>query len=590
MSLLRWMSRVLGVVAALFVVTAVVRAEGEFYLKDGDRVVFYGDSITEQRLYSTFAETFVVTRFPKLSVEFVHSGWGGDRVSGGGGGDINTRLNRDVFAYKPTVVTVMLGMNDGAYRAFDEGIFKTYEAGLRAMVARVGSTLPGVRMTLIQPSPYDDVTSAPKFPGGYNGVLTRYAEAVRDIAAANHQLTADFNGPVVAMLEKAKAADAALATKIIPDRVHPSDAGHLIMAEQLLRAWNAPALVSGVGIDAASRKITRQINTQVTGLTVDSGCLQWVQLDQALPMPVNMGNELIALAVKSSDFTETLNRQPLVVTGLTADAYELLIDGRKIGLFSAKEFAEGINLATLKTPMASQAAGVHRLTLQRAEMHNTRWRTFEVPYAKAADAVRDHLPDVLTALDQADRAIAVMQHAAAQPVPRKFTLNPMTAAALALAGEPINSVPASFGDNLLLNKTWNSSAPNTYGWNSGLTDGSWDEAVKTTFATDDKSTFPKTVTVDLDGQTILNRIAIGVPAFGSTKTVEVAISADGVNFTTVGSYQFSLRHTEKRLFTFAPVMARKVRITYVDHHTETVNYGANFAFTTDLQAFAPAAK
>ena len=28
-----------------------------FYLKDGDRVVFYGDSITDQRLYSTFIES-----------------------------------------------------------------------------------------------------------------------------------------------------------------------------------------------------------------------------------------------------------------------------------------------------------------------------------------------------------------------------------------------------------------------------------------------------------------------------------------------------------------------------------------------------
>ena len=28
----------------------VVGAQGDFYLKDGDRVVFYGDSITEQRL------------------------------------------------------------------------------------------------------------------------------------------------------------------------------------------------------------------------------------------------------------------------------------------------------------------------------------------------------------------------------------------------------------------------------------------------------------------------------------------------------------------------------------------------------------
>jgi hypothetical protein len=59
------------------------KAQGPFPLKDGDRVVFYGDSITDQRLYTTFTETYVVTRFPALRVWFVHSGVGGDRVTGG---------------------------------------------------------------------------------------------------------------------------------------------------------------------------------------------------------------------------------------------------------------------------------------------------------------------------------------------------------------------------------------------------------------------------------------------------------------------------------------------------------------------------
>src|SRR3954470_3170765 len=78
-----------------------------FQLKDGDRVVFYGDSITDQRLYTTFTESFVITRFPSLNVTFTHSGWGGDRVGGGGGGPIDVRLTRDVFPYRPTVVTIM---------------------------------------------------------------------------------------------------------------------------------------------------------------------------------------------------------------------------------------------------------------------------------------------------------------------------------------------------------------------------------------------------------------------------------------------------------------------------------------------------
>src|SRR5437667_6195394 len=101
---------------------AALQARAEsFALKEGDRVVFYGDSITEQRLYTTFTETYVMTRFPKLDVRFFAAGWGGDRVRGGLGGAIDGRLQRDVFAYRPTVMTIMLGMNDGAHRVFDRG-------------------------------------------------------------------------------------------------------------------------------------------------------------------------------------------------------------------------------------------------------------------------------------------------------------------------------------------------------------------------------------------------------------------------------------------------------------------------------------
>src|SRR5437870_4765442 len=138
---------------ALFICTSLASAQhtSTFHLKNGDRVVFYGDSITDQRLYTTLAETYVVTRFPQLNVRFVHSGWGGDRVGGGGGGPIDVRLPRDVFAYKPTVMTIMLGMNDGSYRTFDEKIFGTYAKGYQHIIDSVKESLPGVRITVIQP-------------------------------------------------------------------------------------------------------------------------------------------------------------------------------------------------------------------------------------------------------------------------------------------------------------------------------------------------------------------------------------------------------------------------------------------------------
>src|SRR5437773_9501790 len=308
------------------------RAQDNFYLRDGDRVVFYGDSITDQRLYTTFVETYVVTRFPRLKVSFVHSGWGGDRVTGGGGGPIDVRLRRDVIAYQPSVMTIMLGMNDASYRAYDAQIFNTYAEGYRHIVSTVKSALPGIRITLIQPSPFDDVTRPPQFEGGYNAVLVRYGEFVKQLGEREGFAVADMNAPVVAALGKASAADADRAQKIVPDRVHPGPGGHLLMAEALLKAWNAPATVTTVEIDAASKRLVNAENATVAALDNANG-VAWTETDDALPMPVNLNDPVVALAVRSSDFGDALDREGLKVTGLSAPRYDLKIDGEEVGTF-----------------------------------------------------------------------------------------------------------------------------------------------------------------------------------------------------------------------------------------------------------------
>src|SRR5437660_11295091 len=51
---------------------------GDFFIHDGDRVIFLGDSITEQRLYTTYIEAYAVTRHPNWNLSFRNVGWGGD--------------------------------------------------------------------------------------------------------------------------------------------------------------------------------------------------------------------------------------------------------------------------------------------------------------------------------------------------------------------------------------------------------------------------------------------------------------------------------------------------------------------------------
>ncbi len=412
--------------AGLFFVSAMLSARASsFYLKPGDQVVFYGDSITDQRLYTTFTESYVLTRFPKMGVTFVHSGWGGDRVTGGGGGGIDLRLERDVFPYHPTVITIMLGMNDASYRPYDEKIFDVYRRGYEHIIASLKEHLPDARITLIQPSPFDDVTQPVRFEGGYNSVLVRYAEFVKQLAEREHLDLANLNDPLVHALERAKAIDSELAKKIIPDRVHPGPAGHLLMAGELLKAWDAPATVTAVEIDATKPGATTEERTKVSNLQKSDGGLTWSQLDASLPMPIDPNDPLVALVLKSADFVQALDQETLKVTGLSDAAYQLSIDGNAIGTFKKEDLADGINLAVLDTPMLKQAMEVHQLTLQHNNIHFARWRQVQVPFAKdETEQVRQATQELMHALDEKESEMINRQYAAAQPVAHHYELKP----------------------------------------------------------------------------------------------------------------------------------------------------------------------
>jgi lysophospholipase L1-like esterase len=417
------------VVCALMVLasTAIAWGADDFYLKNGDRVVFYGDSITDQRLYTVLTETFVVTRYPKLNATFIHSGWGGDKVTGGGGGPIDVRLDRDVLAYKPTVMTILLGMNDGGYKPATPETDKVYFTGYQHIVDKMRKDDPAVRITVIQPSPYDDVTRPVLFPGGYNSVLVSYSRWLGDYARQNNLTVADFNGPVIAMLQKANAADSANAQKILPDRVHPAISGHLIMAEQLIKAWGGRPIVAAVSIDASgdTPRLQSADHAEISDLKGGAG-LSWTEMDDALPLPFadwTKGNQgaLMSLAIGSSDVTDAINQEPLKVSGLKPGQYTLQIDGKAVGTFSEADWAKGINLATLDTPMSEQAAEVHSLTVTHTTIHNGRWRNIQVPLAKY------NLPEAKPAMDRLDAldtALIARQKEAAQPRAHTFQLVP----------------------------------------------------------------------------------------------------------------------------------------------------------------------
>ena len=439
---------------ALAPLAAPARA-ADFFLKPGDRVCFYGDSITEQRYYGMDVETFVRTRFPGLAVEFVNAGVGGDRVGGGWAGPIDLRLERDVFPFKPNVVTIMLGMNDAGYRAFDEQIFATYQRGYEHLIASLQQHLPGVRIVLLEPTPFDDVTQAPTFPGGYNAVLLRYAGFVRQLAATHHLDCVDFMTPLVDVVQKAQAEDPKLAGDVLPGRVHPSAMGELVMAQALLQAWGAPATVTAVTIDAAAGRATQSENTAVTDLAASGGGVAWTQADACLPFPILGLHETwwqfppterdwgslsfftpapepkweatdpgAAQIVRLSGFYAALDQEPLKVTGLKAGRYALTINGAPVGGFDAGQLAAGINLAEYRTPMMDQARQVLDLVWKQTAWRFFAWRGVQTQLSFDADpAVQQAAQALIAALEAQRQAIARQEYAAARPQPAHYEIS-----------------------------------------------------------------------------------------------------------------------------------------------------------------------
>lgn len=411
---------------ALTLCFATAAEAQEFQLHDGDTVVFYGDSITNQRLYTVFTEAYVLTRFPRMRVNFVHSGWSGDRVTGGFGGPIDLRLDRDVFAYNPTVITIMLGMNDAEYRPYDDGIFNIFAKGYRHILDRLKTAAPQARVTLLEPSPYDDITRPPEFAGGYNSLLLRYGKFVRELAHAKDLTVADLNAPVVALLKAASAASPKPAELLIPDRVHPSPGVHLVMAKALLRAWGAPSVVFAVNIDGSAGTVIKADYTAIDSIVREdqSSAIEWTQTDLALPMPVEKDEETISLALRHSDVIDALNRQILKVTGLPAGRYDLQIDDESLGAFDATQFARGINLSTTKTPMSRQAQTVLDLTYRRNHLRFARMMMVD-------NALKEYHPaklqETVGAMESLEQEVLSLQRAAALPKPHRYRLAPVQA-------------------------------------------------------------------------------------------------------------------------------------------------------------------
>ncbi len=333
--------------------------------KDGETVVWLGDSITCGGSYHEFVRDYYATRFPERKIKFVNAG-----VNGANAASALKRLEKDVTPYCPDWVLIDFGVNDVGRDAYTrertpaqvrkgENCRKNFNSNMVRLSDKIVADTPKAKIVFATPTPYDEsavVTNPPKNAKhwiGCNAAVRVLADDVLKLAKDRGAPSVDWNRPLNDYTEKRRAAGDMMFMFTAPDRTHPKRSAHAIMAWTLLRAQGVPATVSDVTVDAKSGKAVISENATVTDVKKTAGGLMCTVLAKALPYPVDAEAKPF---LAEFDVEETLNREVFAVKGLKQGNYALLIDGAEVATGDAAAFAKGIRLGfNEKTPQYAQA-------------------------------------------------------------------------------------------------------------------------------------------------------------------------------------------------------------------------------------------
>lgn len=383
----------------------------DFFFQPANRVVFLGDSITEQYEYSTDVELYLTTRFPTAGMLFLNAGIGGDTAAGGA-----NRFQTQVLDEKPTKVTINFGMNDGGYGVFNPAANKVYVEKTAAMLA--AAKRAGVKVALLSPNAVD-YRLADRFRL-YLETQKEFYAPLKDLAATRDAVFVDQYAATRKALEVMEKNDPTAKTvRPFGDGVHTSPAGGLLMAHAILTGLKAPALVSDVTVDAKSGTAAAK-RCMVTGLAATPDGVAFTRADEALPIPVQ--KDWLPILMYMNDLKD-LNWYGLTVSGMAAGTYTVSVDGTEVGRYTAGQLAAGVNLGLLTAgPIWEQGNQVFRAIVDKNRIVHGRFRSILLggdPYWGTKPGLVRREGELALRRKEIETAQTAM-YELAKPVPHKF--------------------------------------------------------------------------------------------------------------------------------------------------------------------------
>jgi len=201
-------------------------------IQHGQTVLFQGDSITDagrsrENLndlgfgYAALTAAWFAASYPARTVRFFNRGISGNRAA-----DLRGRWQADCLDLKPDWVSILIGIND-TWRRYDRNDptpAETYRENFRAILERTAKS--GARLIVLEPF----LLPVPEDRKAWRVDLDPKIAAARELAREFKAIYVALDG---LFAEAAAQRDPAF---WLPDGVHPSLAGHALIARAWLRA------------------------------------------------------------------------------------------------------------------------------------------------------------------------------------------------------------------------------------------------------------------------------------------------------------------------------------------------------------------
>lgn len=202
-------------------------------------IVFQGDSITDVCRDRDHDTTFGLG-YPHLiaaevgfdcpgAYRFLNRGISGDRVV-----DVYARIKQDIINLRPDVMSILIGVNDVWHELNEQDGVDTakYERIYGMMIEEIKAALPQIRIMILEPFITHGAATDPKWDVFFGDIADHAAAAKR--TAERYDLTfVPLQSVFDAACEKAPA------DYWTQEGVHPTTAGHELIAREWLRAFHA---------------------------------------------------------------------------------------------------------------------------------------------------------------------------------------------------------------------------------------------------------------------------------------------------------------------------------------------------------------